>query len=561
MDDAALELVMTTPDGAVAARAPLVKRITTAGSGADADLTIDGVPAHWITIHLEEGGASVRVLATGARHALAPGDAIAIDAIAIELARTSRDELEALANALAGADSPNDALRAILAAAIRAAGADLGAIVLGEGGAWSVALACDARGAALDDAETLLSDTIIRDVLGGGARVVASDLAASAYKGVASVVALGLGAAVCLPLKLDGKTLGALYVGSRSASRGRARSDRALADLGVLAAFTLPFVAQLRRPKTVSIDQLLGESPRIDAVRALVARIAPTDLGVLVIGPSGAGKEVVARALHAASPRAARPMIAINCAAVAPSLLDAELFGYRKGAFTGAAADRAGLIEAAQGSTLFLDEIGDMPLAMQAALLRVLEQREVRRLGDTSARAVDFRLIAATHRDLDAEVAAGRFREDLLFRIREVRIDVPGLAARGADVGLLARAFLRQAEAQLGLAPHELGADAQAALAAHAWPGNVRELKAAMRRAAILADGPIVRAIDLQLNAPAASSSIPSPLGDTSRPLEVARDEFVVRYVRAVLEQVGGNREAAAKQLGIGVRTLYRYIE
>jgi DNA-binding NtrC family response regulator len=391
--------------------------------------------------------------------------------------------------------------------------------------------------------------------------VVASDLAASAYKGVASVVALGLGAAVCLPLKLDGKTLGALYVGSRSASRGRARSDRALADLGVLAAFTLPFVAQLRRPKTVSIDQLLGESPRIDAVRALVARIAPTDLGVLVIGPSGAGKEVVARALHAASPRAARPMIAINCAAVAPSLLDAELFGYRKGAFTGAAADRAGLIEAAQGSTLFLDEIGDMPLAMQAALLRVLEQREVRRLGDTSARAVDFRLIAATHRDLDAEVAAGRFREDLLFRIREVRIDVPGLAARGADVGLLARAFLRQAEAQLGLAPHELGADAQAALAAHAWPGNVRELKAAMRRAAILADGPIVRAIDLQLNAPAASSSIPSPLGDTSRPLEVARDEFVVRYVRAVLEQVGGNREAAAKQLGIGVRTLYRYIE
>jgi transcriptional regulator with GAF, ATPase, and Fis domain len=561
MDDAGLELVMTAPDGAVSARASLVKRITTVGSGPDADVRVAGAPPHWLTVHAEADGATIRVLATGARHALAAGAAIALDGTTIELVSRGRVDLEAVAARLAGADTPAEALRAILDAAIAAAGADLGAIVLAEGGAWSVALASGADGAPLEHAESLLSDTIIRDVLGGGARVVAADLAASPYHAVASVVALGLGAAVCLPLRLGGKTLGALYVGSR-ARTPRALGERALADLAVLAAFTLPIVAQVRRRAApVGVDQLLGESPAIDAVRRLVARVAPTDLGVLVVGPSGAGKEVVARALHAASPRAARPMIAINCAAVAPSLLDAELFGYRKGAFTGAAADRAGLIEAAHGSSLFLDEIGDMPLAMQAALLRVLEQREVRRLGDTAARPVDFRLIAATHRDLDAEVAAGRFREDLLFRIREVSIAVPGLAARGADVLLLARAFLRQAEAQLGLAAHELGPDAQAALAAHAWPGNVRELKAAMRRAAILADGPVVRAADLQLTASVAPSAPPSGLGDLSRPLEVARDEFVARYVRAVVEQVGGNREAAAKALGIGVRTLYRYLE
>ncbi|MCE9573338.1 MAG: sigma-54 dependent transcriptional regulator [Deltaproteobacteria bacterium] len=569
MDDAGLELVVATPSGAVAARATLVKRITTVGSAPDADLVVAGVPPHWLSVHRDGDTATVRVLGGGARHALALGAPVAIDGLEISLGATRGLELEAVAARLAAADTPAEALRVILDAALGASGADVGAILLASGAtasatqAWSVALAIGADGAPLDDAATLLSDTIVREVLAGGARVVANDVAASPYHGVASVVALGLAAAACLPLRLDGRTLGALYVGARG--RSAKFGARAHADLQVLAAFTLPFLAQLRkRAPVASPDSVLGDSPAIEAVRRLIGRVGPADLSVLVSGPSGAGKEVVARALHAASPRAARPMVAINCAAVAPGLLDAELFGYRKGAFTGAAADRAGLVEAAHGGTLFLDEIGDMPLAMQAALLRVLEQREVRRLGDTEARAVDFRLIAATHRDLNAEVAAGRFREDLLFRIQEVRIDVPGLAARGADIALLALAFLRQAEAQLGLAPHELAPDARAALVAHPWPGNVRELKGAMRRAAILADGPVVRVADLQLTpstAPAKVASDVGALGDTTRPLAEARDAFIARYVAAVLARVDGNREAAARELGIGVRTLYRYIE
>jgi DNA-binding NtrC family response regulator len=268
-------------------------------------------------------------------------------------------------------------------------------------------------------------------------------------------------------------------------------------------------------------------------------------------------------------------MIAINCASVAPTLLDAELFGYRKGAFTGAMADRIGLIEAADGSTLFLDEIGDMPLAMQAALLRVLEQREVKRLGDNVPRPVDFRLVCATHRDLEAEVAAGRFRSDLLFRLREVTLEIPGLAERDDDIVLLAHAFLRQAEGQLGLALHTLTDDAQAALRAHPWPGNVRELKATMRRVAVLADSKLIRAVDLGFTPSAApvrktTTEDPSGLrawldatiapGAPIQPLGSLRDELVKRYVELAVERCDGDRDAAAKALEIGVRSLYRYL-
>ncbi|MEO7097090.1 MAG: sigma 54-interacting transcriptional regulator, partial [Polyangiales bacterium] len=275
---------------------------------------------------------------------------------------------------------------------------------------------------------------------------------------------------------------------------------------------------------------------------------------------------------------------AINCASVAATLLDAELFGYRKGAFTGAMTDRVGLIEAADHSTLFLDEIGDMPMPMQAALLRVLEQREVKRLGDNLPKAVDFRLVCATHKDLEAEVAAGRFRADLLFRLREVTVDVPSLAARGDDIVLLAHAFLRQAEKQLGLAMHTLTDDAQAALKAHPWPGNVRELKSTMRRVAILADSKLIRAADLGIastaprpaDAPRAAVAPPPPGGQAAavrqlideaiapgaalQPLATLRDELVKRYVELAIERCDGDRDEAAKLLEIGVRTLYRYI-
>jgi DNA-binding NtrC family response regulator len=410
-------------------------------------------------------------------------------------------------------------------------------------------------------------------VLGSGERVRLDDVAAnSRYAAIPSVTAMKLGSALCLPMRLDGRTLGAVFLARHDRFTA---DDRTLGELQLLAAIAVPLLAQVRRQKPAGGDELVGESKPIIALRALIKRVGAADLSALLHGPSGSGKELVARALHHASTRAGKPMIAINCASVAPTLLDAELFGYRKGAFTGAMADRIGLIEAADGSTLFLDEIGDMPLAMQAALLRVLEQREVKRLGDNVPRPVDFRLVCATHRELEAEVAAGRFRADLLFRLREVTLEIPGLAERDDDIVLLAHAFLRQAEGQLGLALHTLTDDAQAALRAHPWPGNVRELKATMRRVAVLADSKLIRAIDLGFTPSAApvrktTTEDPSGLrawldatiapGAPIQPLGSLRDELVKRYVELAVERCDGDRDAAAKALEIGVRSLYRYL-
>jgi DNA-binding NtrC family response regulator len=581
MIEPALVLAVTVR-GMQPMRIPLAKRVTSIGSDATADIRLATVTPHWAVVH--RGDNAIDVVVDGARRRITPGASLQIDDItlALESAATTRDRehaIEALVSALAAVDSSERAVELLLTGLIGASGADLGALILTDGEAYSVAAARDRQGNVLEAAGELLSDTIVRDVLGTGERIQLDDVAAhSRYAAVPSVNALKLGSALCLPMRLDGKTLGAVFL----ARHDRAGLDeRTLAELRVLAAVAVPFLAQLRapRPDSRERDQLLGESPTVQQLRTLVRRVGPSDLSALLHGPSGSGKELVARAIHAASPRAAKPMIAINCASVAPTLLDAELFGYRKGSFTGAVGDRVGLIEAAHGSTLFLDEIGDMPLTMQAAMLRVLEQREVKRLGDNVPRAVDFRLISATHKDLDAEVAAGRFRADLLFRLREVTLEIPSLAERGDDVQLLAHTFLRQAEVQLGLVMHTLTDDAIAALRAHRWPGNVRELKAAMRRVAILADSKLIRAADLGLGAraPSTTSVATAPAsgaagsirelidaaiapGAPVQALATLRDELVRRYVLLAIERCGDDRDAAAKSLDIGVRTLYRYI-
>ncbi|MBX3154771.1 MAG: sigma-54-dependent Fis family transcriptional regulator [Deltaproteobacteria bacterium] len=581
---AALTIAIVPMPGAQALRLPLVKRITTIGSDAAADVVLATGPAQWGVVHRGDGAIEVLVASLGERRRLGPGERVVADGIelALESADLERDRersIDELVSALAAVDSPERAVELLLTGLLGASGADLGAVILAAEDGYSVAAARDRDGAALDGAHELLSDTIVRDVLASGDRVHLDDIAAhSRYAAIPSVTALRLGGALCLPMRLDGRTLGAVFLARRDRHN---LGERTIAELRILAAIAVPFLAQLRRTAPPGSDELVGESPPVMQLRSLVRRVGPTDLSALLHGPSGSGKELVARAIHAASARAPRPMIAINCASVAPTLLDAELFGYRKGAFTGAMADRVGLIEAAHGSTLFLDEVGDMPLAMQAALLRVLEQREVKRLGDNLPRPVDFRLVCASHKDLEVEANAGRFRADLLFRLREVTLDVPPLAARGDDIVLLAHAFLRRAEQQLGLALHTLTDDARAALRAYAWPGNVRELKATMRRAAVLADSKLIRAADLGLGAMpnAASAAAPASApgapdahglralidaaiapGAAVQPLASMRDEVVRRYVELAIERSGGDRDAAARALEIGVRTLYRYL-
>jgi two-component system response regulator HydG len=241
---------------------------------------------------------------------------------------------------------------------------------------------------------------------------------------------------------------------------------------------------------------IVGRCPAMLAVRERIAKYAPADAPALVTGESGTGKERVAHALHALSRRSKGPFVAENCAAIPETLLESVLFGHKKGAFTGAVKDHPGHFVAATGGTIFLDEIGEMKPAMQAKLLRALQDGEVRAVGDTKARKVDVRVIAATNQDLESAVKAGRFREDLYYRLNVLRLELPPLRVRGDDIALLARRFLAESAAKSGRAL-ALGADAEQALKAAKWPGNVRQLQNEMARVAALAEGPIVGVGDL----------------------------------------------------------------
>jgi len=577
-DSPELELVVSQAASTVPVRVVLRKLLTTLGSAADADVVLPLLAPRWAVLQRRDDAVLVRLIETGAEHALAAGQHFEAGGVSLALVdrRAAYGPLGAaeIASALTSASAPDEALRAVVDGVIGSLGADSGAAIVAEGMGYRVAVAVDAGGGPLPNADEFLSDTVVRDVLGSGAPVCVGDVAGdSRYAAVPSVVSLSLQSVLCVPMLAGDRVLGALFFGRRDLARPF--SSEHARELAVLASMAVPLLARLRAASAPSATDglLVGEDASMGEVRRLIDRVGPSTLSVLITGETGTGKEVVARALHAASPRADHRLVALNCAAVPPTLLEAELFGYAKGAFTGAIADRAGRIEAANGSTLLLDEIGDMPLAMQAALLRVLQEREVLRLGEIRPRPVDVRLMAATHRDLDAEVAVGRFRGDLLFRLREVTIDLPSLRERGDDVALLARLFLHQAERELSLPPHALFRSAENRLRAHAWPGNVRELRAVMRRAAVMCDGAELTAADLGLagrpvpagdvvDMPAAAGATAAPpLGDLERPLADARDDYIRRYVSAVLDSCGGDRARAADNLGISVRSLYRYLE
>jgi DNA-binding NtrC family response regulator len=298
---------------------------------------------------------------------------------------------------------------------------------------------------------------------------------------------------------------------------------------------------------------LVGTSPPMLDLYKQIAQVAPTDATVLVIGESGAGKELVARTLHQRSRRGAKPYLAINCAALAESLLESELFGHERGAFTGALAARRGVFEAADGGTLLLDEIGDVPAKMQAQLLRVLQEGEVRRVGAQASIAVDVRVIAATNRDLEALVADGKMRQDLYYRLNVVVLRVPPLRERGDDILQLARHFVARHSARLGLPIPELSAEVLARLRAHTWPGNVRELENALERAVAMSRHGVVLPGDLP-PAIAGDSAVDSSLDADWPTLEVLER----RYIDKVLARSGGNKTAAATILGVDRRTLQR---
>jgi DNA-binding NtrC family response regulator len=299
---------------------------------------------------------------------------------------------------------------------------------------------------------------------------------------------------------------------------------------------------------------MVGQSPPMKEVYALVARVAPTSSTVLIRGESGTGKELVARAVHDQSRRKGKPFIKVICAALPETLIESELFGYEKGAFTGAAATKPGRFELAEGGTLFLDEIGDLTPATQVKLLRVLQDREFERLGGTQTLRADVRVLAATHRDLEAFVKEGRFREDLFYRINVVPVRMPALRERPSDLPLLAEHFLRKFRQEHGKPSVKLDAGAIAALASHAWPGNVRELQNVVERLVVLNQSGLILEREAR---ECLGTAKPGPASPGSTPLGASVADAEKAAIEQALKASGGNRTHAAKALGISRRTLH----
>jgi DNA-binding NtrC family response regulator len=309
-----------------------------------------------------------------------------------------------------------------------------------------------------------------------------------------------------------------------------------------------------------AVAQIVGTTPAMLAVYKTVAHVAPTTATVLIVGESGTGKELVARAIHAKSPRATKPFVAINCGALPESILESELFGHERGSFTGASAQKRGLFEEARGGTLFLDEIGEIGPKMQVQLLRVLQEGEIRRVGAAETIKVDVRVVAATNRDLKAEVAAGRFREDLLFRMQVVTVNVPPLRERRGDIPLLIKHFIARHADRLGRPAPRVAPEVFEMLEGYEFPGNVRELSHILERAMLLAREGVITASDLppevarSFGAQVTAAGGSGTLADDWPTLQVLER----RYIDRVLSRTGGNKTRAAEVLGIDRRTLNR---
>jgi two-component system response regulator HydG len=306
------------------------------------------------------------------------------------------------------------------------------------------------------------------------------------------------------------------------------------------------------------LEGIVGTSPAIQRVLATIRQVGPSDIPVLVTGESGTGKELVAHAIHQHSPRAKKPFKPLNCAGLSESILESELFGHVRGAFTGAEKDRQGVFEYADGGTLFLDEIGDMPLAMQAKLLRVLESGEVVRVGDNEPRHVDVRLISATNHDLQKLTTEGRFREDLFFRIRGVQVHLPPLRERREDIMPIARHYLQLNAAKMNRPVPQISDGVASALMQHDWPGNVRQLINTVKNMLVLCEGESLETRHLP-----PEIAQPGEVGgaQSGSLAGMSLDQIEKQAIRNTLRLTAGNREQAAKMLGIGERTLYRKLK
>ena len=456
-------------------------------------------------------------------------------------------------------------LDALLDVVIQVSNADKGFIVLLESGEPVVKVARNLRRETISDAVRHLSDSIIKRVVESRQPLIISDaLNDTSFKNSLSVMNLRLTSVMCVPLLERGNLIGLIYVGNDNVTQ--LFDQPALEILTIFASqaslvirnallvneLQLDNQSLQDRIERIRFGEILGSSPAMQEIFRKVQRVAGTDITVLVTGETGTGKELIAHEIHNRSPRAKGPFVTVNCGAIPENLLESELFGHVRGAFTGAVSNKAGRFQSANKGTLFLDEIGEMPQALQVKILRALQEHIVTKVGDTVPEAVDIRIIAATNRDLDAETRNGRFREDLYYRLNVVQLLLPPLRDRGDDIVVLARYMLSRYAPEYSSKVRGFTSGAIVAIQRYRWPGNIRELENRIKKAVVLADKAMLGPEDLGIN----PDEIPTIL-----PLAEARDQWQRSYINEVLGLNAGNRTKTARDLGVDPRTIFRHLE
>lgn len=485
------------------------------------------------------------------------------------------------ARTMSGTSELKNALREALSVIVEHSRAATSMLVLSEGESFTL-IGC--HGMTEKEAHTVwdkMPSGFIEDVMRQNAKIVLPESLRDRGPGTGATTVFikDIRSLAGFPLITEGRVVGVLYVGFNNLlTQLSADLQAALeATCGIIALIiqramlreevegfrsTSHLTGVIPNNAKASGRLMLGASPQILEAYQLIERIAPVNVSTLITGETGTGKELAAREIHRLSDRNDKPFVVVNAVAIPESLIESELFGHKRGAFTGALADRVGLIEQAESGTLFIDEIGELSLPLQAKLLRVLQEKYIVRLGETEARPVDFRLVSATHRDLKSMVADGSFREDLYYRIAGVTIGLPSLRDRIGDVILLANFFRQQFAHQHNLPEKEFSTGALAALEQHHWSGNVREVENVVARAFVMADGLVIKRDDLQLpNVGGDESEHTAVTIDANESLSDAKDRWLRTYITEALHRHQGNRIKTAKALGIGQRTLFRYIE
>jgi transcriptional regulator with GAF, ATPase, and Fis domain len=441
-----------------------------------------------------------------------------------------------------------------------------------DGLGYEVRVARNLEREPVDDPAQLLSDDIIRAVISSKKPQIISDaLHDTRFQNSFSVINLKLSSVMCVPLLVRGELLGLIYVGNNDVvdlfTQPQLEMLEVFASQAALFVKNATLLNELRTEKTVLVERLenvkfgsiTGSCPQMIEVYKRVEKVASTDITVLVTGETGTGKELIAHEIHARSPRAKGPFVTVNCGAIPENLIESELFGHIKGSFTGAVANQIGKFQAADKGTIFLDEIGEMPLSLQVKLLRVLQERQIQRVGDAKAVPIDVRVVAATNRELRREVEDGRFREDLYFRLNVIGIELPPLRERGSDVLLIARYLIGRFSKEFGGrfdAQTCFDEGSMRAMVNFSWPGNIRQLENHLKKAMVLAEGPRITAADLDLDVPAGQSSPEDIL-----PLNEAREQWQRDYINRALALNSGNRTKTARDLGVDPRTIFRHLE